>query len=244
MGALPLLFVALDLEDHRARRALARRLHAEVPGPGYGFKVNLDAACRLAPGRPALYEQLEELAELGRPLFLDLKMWNGGRTMEAIAEGLAEHPELRVEVVDVYPHAGPTFVRRVAAALEGSATKLFGLTVLTHYDDAYCRELYGKGLDATVRFLAARNLEAGCRGVILPATQLEAVAGLGCEALCPGIRPSWDRHPEANAQVQVATPAAAVKGGARYLVMGSPITKAEAPGEALQRVLWEIKGAA
>lgn len=244
MPETPTVFVALDQADPAADLALAERLAAGAPGEGYGFKVNLDTAMHLAPGAPGPYDQLAAFAALGRPLFLDLKMWNGGRTMAAIAAGLARHPELRVHLVDAYPHAGVPFLRQVAAALEGSATRLLGLTVLTHYGEDDTEALYGRPLEDAVRMLAARAAEAGCHGVVCPARFAPLARDLGLAPLCPGIRPAWFADKGANAQTLVATPAEAVAGGAAYLVVGSPITRDADPGAALGRVLAEVREAA
>jgi orotidine-5'-phosphate decarboxylase len=235
--------VALDLESHQGRLELAHSLSERIPQPGYGFKVNLDAACLVAPGAPPLYQQLAELAELGRPLFLDLKMWNGGRTMTAIAHGLAQHPDLGVEILDVYPHAGASFLRQLRETLVDSPTHLFGLTVLTHYEDADCQELYRRSLSETVRWLAEKNLAAGCQGLVLPPNQLAGVRDLPCLKLCPGIRPAWFADRGANAQLQTTTPQEAVEGGADYLVLGSPVTGSPCPEMAMERVLSEVAGA-
>lgn len=243
MPETPTVFVALDQGAPGDDLALATRLAAAVPGPGFGFKVNLDTALHLEPGAPGLYERLAAFAALERPVFLDLKMWNGGRTMESVAAGLARHPELRVRLVDAYPHAGIDFLRRVAEALAGSQTQLLGLTVLTHYSEEDARALYGRGLEDAVRLLAGRAAEAGCHGVVCPAHFAGLARDLGLAPLCPGIRPAWFADKGANAQTQVATPTQAVANGAAYLVVGSPITREPDPATALARVLEEVREA-
>ena len=161
----PTVFVALDRGAPSEDLALAGRLAEAVPEGAYGFKVNLDTALHLEPGAPGPYDRLAEFAALGRPLFLDLKMWNGGRTMAAIAAGLARAPELGVTLVDAYPHAGVDFLRQVTDALAGSATKLLGLTVLTHYSEDDALELYGRSLGDAVAMFMGRAKTAGCHGV-------------------------------------------------------------------------------
>ncbi len=62
-------------------------------------------------------------------------------------------------------------------------------------------------------------------GIILPATCLDVVRDLDLIKLCPGIR--LDVTDTSNNQTQIATPEEAIKGGADYLVIGSPITKSD-----------------
>jgi orotidine-5'-phosphate decarboxylase len=238
---IPTVFVALDRGSPEEDLALARRLAEGVADAGYGFKVNLDTALHLEPGAPGPYDRLAEFAALERPLFWDLKMWNGGRTMAAIAAGLARHPE---HLVDAYPHAGVDFLRQVATALDGSETRLLGLTVLTHYSEEDAQALYGRSLEEAVRMLAARAAEAGCHGVVCPGRFAGIARDLGLAPLCPGIRPGWFADKGANAQTQVATPSEAIANGAAYLVVGSPITRDDDPVAALGRVLAEVREAA
>ncbi len=54
----------------------------------------------------------------------------------------------------------------------------------------------------------------------------------------PGVRPVWS---EAGDQRRFMTPREAIASGADYLVIGRPITAAENPGEALQRIQEEIR---
>ena len=60
------------------------------------------------------------------------------------------------------------------------------------------------------------------------------------DLIVPGVRPSWAG---ADDQKRVMTPAEAVGAGADFLVIGRPITRAEDPATAAQRIAAEIDAA-
>jgi len=66
-------------------------------------------------------------------------------------------------------------------------------------------------------------------------------AELGKEPLLviPGVRPTGA---DAGDQRRTATPAEVVQGGATHLVIGRPISRAENPAEAFDRIAREIDG--
>ncbi len=55
--------------------------------------------------------------------------------------------------------------------------------------------------------------------------------------ICPGVRPNWAK---AGDQKRSMTPAAAIKAGADYLVIGRPITAASDPVAAWERICEEL----
>ncbi|QQG38729.1 MAG: orotidine 5'-phosphate decarboxylase [Candidatus Woesearchaeota archaeon] len=231
------LYVALD-GTREENLELARRL-VKVDSP-FGFKVNLDAALDLRTNGPTAREHLSSLRELGKPLFVDLKMWNGPRTMSDIARDAAA---AGIDIINMHSQADVNFIRRVAAALDRSTTYLFCTTVLSHYTEDHTQRLYGRDFRAAVRMFAEIAKEGGADGIILPVPTLAVVRDLELLKLCPGIRPSWYEDKRANDQEQTGTPTEAVQGGAEYVVVGSPIRKAERPEEALERILQEIREA-
>ena len=232
-----LAFVALDYNSQSDNIGFAERLANEVDSDKYGFKINLDSIADFSLNALNPYSIIKKIKDLGKPVFVDPKMWNGGRTMENIARGCVD---LGVDIINMYPHAGRKFMKRVAKAVEGSNTKLFGLTVLTHYTDEDTLELYGKSLRDSVRMLAEMNYEYGANGIVVPGTQLVVVQKLPILKLCPGIRPDWYADKGTNDQEQIVTLKEAFENGADYIVIGSPIRKSDNPSEALERILKEM----
>ena len=141
---------------------------------------------------------------------------------------------------NVYAHVGKKVLKELVKLTEGSKTKLFALTVLTHYDDEYTNELYGKNMEETVKLLSSWAEESGCHGVILPAKYLHVVNNTKLLKMCPGIRPEWYENKNINNQKQIATPSKAFNNGANYIVVGSPIMKSDDPEQSLVKILNEI----
>lgn len=232
-----LVYVALDYDSQQKNIEFATRLAESVDSDRFGFKINLDSVADFSSTALNPYSIVKLVMGLGRSVFVDMKMWNGGRTMRNIAEGCAA---LDVDLINMYPHAGMKFMEGTVRVLEGTNTKLFGLTVLTHYTDEDTRKLYGKSLSGTVRMFAEMGRDYGAHGIVVPGTQLDVVEDLDFLKLCPGVRPEWFEDKKANAQEQIVTPTDGVRGGANFLVVGSPIRKSSNPSRALEKIIEEI----
>lgn len=91
--------------------------------------------------------------------------------------------------------------------------------------------------------LAITAQKSGLDGVVASvweAKQIKQICGKDFKVLCPGIRPEWSAS---NDQKRLATPKAAIKEGADYLVIGRAVTAAENRLEAIQRIYDEIENA-
>lgn len=227
----PFLFVALDdlsSEEEKTLR-IAEQL-SKVAGD-FGFKANLDYL--LSPDK-GLRATLSSVQQFGRPLFADLKMWNGTRTMASVIDTLVA---LGVDFLNVYALADELLPKAIQVT-EGTNTKVLGLTVLTHFNETYCQKHFRRSLRETVRHFAEVAIEAGCQGIILPGTTLEAVRDLETIKVVPGVRPVWYKDTRHEEEVK---PRVAIEGGANILVCGSPIMGSEDPVGALQKILSEIR---
>lgn len=231
----PFLFVALDglTKNEEATLSTARRL-SDIDGD-FGFKVNLDYLlwCGMS-------EAVHHIKQFGRPIFTDLKMWNGSRTMIDVVEGLIR---LNVDFLNIYALADNLLLKTLEAvqilkAVRIANTKVLALTVLTHFNEDYCQRHFCRSLKETVRHFAEVAVGAGCHGIILPGTALDVVKDMSVIKVVPGVRPEWYKDTRHEEEVE---PRVAVEGGADILVCGSPIMKAENPAAALKKVLSEIK---
>jgi len=86
--------------------------------------------------------------------------------------------------------------------------------------------------------------EAGLDGVVCSGKEAAALRerlGRTFLIVTPGIRPAGA---DANDQTRAVTPEAAIQAGADYLVVGRPITRAEDPRGAAERIVEEIAAAA
>lgn len=224
----PFLFVALDgTEGQIIKRASEL---SRIEG-NFGFKVNLDYLLNPDKG---LRVTIGNIQDYGKPIFIDLKMWNGTRTMVEVIKSLVG---LGVDFLNVYALADDLLPKAIEVT-KGSNTKVLGLTVLSHYDEDYCQKHFLRPLQATIDHFAGVALDVGCHGIILPGTMLNVVGGFKCIKVATGIRPKWyeDKRHE-----QVVTPRVAIEGEADAIVCGSPITKAPNPVEALKKVLLEMQ---
>lgn len=215
--AKPFLWVALDDLDKKEKETLliAERLNA-VDGP-FGFKLNLDYLLNPIYSAKTLIFQMQE--RFHRPIFADLKMWNGTRTMRSVIETLVD---AGVDYLNVYALADNLLPGAIKAA-EGSKTKILAVTVLTHYDDDYCQKWFRRSLRDTVRLGAEVARDRGCHGIILPGTALDMAEDIKFEKVNPGVRLPW--YPEDARHQQEVEPGVAVKRGATGLVCGGPIMK-------------------
>ena len=201
MAEKPIIYAALDYDTQGENLDFAREL--QTLDSEFGFKVNLDSIANFSPEARNPYNMVREVGIQGHPVFVDMKMWNGGRTMTNIAKGCAD---LGVDILNMYPHAGGKFMDRIADALAGSKTELFGLTVLTHYTDKDTQLLYGKSLEGSVRLLADISFTHGAKGIVVPGTQLTTVKEYAFAKLCPAVRPDWYENKKDNDQEQTITP--------------------------------------
>ena len=210
------------------------RLAEEVAGVVGALKVNDDGV-----DRAGLAALVNPFLELGLPLMVDMKMFKGARTMAARAQ---EAAALGVSFINAFALAD-RLLRPAVEVLEGTDTQLLAVTVLTHHDEAYCQKFFRRSLEDTVRLLSETAVEFGCHGVILPGPTLPVVADLPVFAVTPGIRPDWSER-GANEQRSTSTPAEAVRGGSKLVIVGGPTANyPDGPKAGAQRILEEMDGA-
>jgi orotidine-5'-phosphate decarboxylase len=90
--------------------------------------------------------------------------------------------------------------------------------------------------------LAKLTKEAGLDGVVaspLEAADIRKACGADFMIVTPGVRP---QGASVNDQSRIATPSGALKNGASHLVIGRPITAAENPREAAEKIIAEMEG--
>lgn len=232
------LAVALDLPDHAALLAMARRV---APEAGI-LKLGLEAF--VAEG-PSL---VRTLVESGAGVFLDLKLHDIPNTVSRAA---AAAVRTGASIVNCHAAGGTEMMKafgegaRAAAAKAGvKAPKLIAVTILTSLDAAAVRAvgLEGSPREAALR-LAILAKESGLDGVVCSPEEIETIrAALGGDFLLvvPGVRP---RGEAAGDQRRVATPSDAIRAGADLLVVGRPITGASDPAAAARAIVAEIAAA-
>lgn len=226
------LIVALDVPNIVAGLDLAARLGDAVSF----YKIGLGM---LTGGGFALANELK--AEHGKRVFLDLKLFDIGATIESAVRGIAQYD---LDFLTV--HGDPQVVRAAAEGKRGTNLRILAVTVLTSLDRADLdANLVRPGdiHDITLE-RAARALEAGADGVIASPIEARAIRALpqaqGKLIVTPGVRPAGAASGD---QKRIATPAQAIRDGVDHIVVGRPIWQAADPRKAALAVLRDLDAA-
>lgn len=228
----PRVIVALDYASAAEALAFAERLDP--------------ARCRVKVGKelftvagPVLVEQL---VARGFDLFLDLKYHDIPNTVASACRSAAS---LGAWMINVHASGGRTMMMAAREALAGLAQppKLIAVTVLTSLGAEDLRETgHSESPEVLVERLARLSAASGMDGVVCSAQEaprLRAACGPQFCLVTPGIRLA---DAEQDDQKRIVTPGAAIAGGADYLVVGRPITRASDPLAVLDRINAEIAG--
>lgn len=227
----PRYFQAIDDSDYEGAIKKARMIEG-VEG-NYGIKLNLDLILRGS----AIIEQISHTT--GHSIFADLKMNNGKRTMEELVKEVGDRG---AKMVNAYVQADRLLEKAIRAA-ESYSMIFLGVTVTTHFDEAYCQKYYRRTLPKTVEFLAQRAMDLGCHGYIMPGTMLKYVSDIKGIRFIPATRPAWYEDKKTNDQEQIISPSNAILTGGDIVSCGSPVFKSSDPKIALGKILAEIDAA-
>lgn len=220
------LIVALDVPNIVHGLDLAARL-----GDSVGFyKIGLGM---LTGGGLALANELK--GEHGKRIFLDMKLFDIGATIESAVRGIAQYD---LDFLTV--HGDPQVVSAAATGRAGTGLKILAVTILTSIDRADLDANLIKPGDLADITLerAARALDAGADGVIASPLEAAAIRALpqarGKLIITPGVRPECM---DKGDQKRIATPAQALANGADHIVVGRPVWAARDPAAAARAIL-------
>ncbi|MGE0109949.1 MAG: orotidine-5'-phosphate decarboxylase [Bdellovibrionales bacterium] len=227
------VFCALDTADTEHAMELARKLKGNIAG----LKIGLEYFMANGP------LSFRSFAELGMPIFLDVKLHDIPNTVKGAITSLLP---LEPDFITIHTSGGPAMMKaaaQAAAQAKGKRPKLLGVTVLTSLDSDDLAKV-GQDTDSTAQAkrLALLAKESGLDGIICSpaeAKTLREACGPDFILMVPGIRPSWAATGD---QKRITTPKDAIEAGATYLVIGRPITGAEDPVEAAQKIAEELEG--
>ncbi|ARC90175.1 orotidine-5'-phosphate decarboxylase [Rhodovulum sp. MB263] len=223
------LIVALDVPDAHAGLTLATRIGDAISF----YKIGLGM---LTGGGLALARELKD--EHGKRIFLDMKLFDIGATVEAAVRGLA-----RFDLDFLTVHGDPHVVRAAREGAAGSQTKILAVTFLTSLDraDLDAGLIRAGDLPDLVAERAGRAFAAGADGVIASPQEAAMIRALpeaaGRLIVTPGVRPAGAALGD---QKRVATPARAVADGADHIVVGRPVWQAEDPRAAALAIQAEL----
>ncbi|CUH85379.1 orotidine-5'-phosphate decarboxylase [Thalassovita mediterranea] len=226
------LIVALDVPNALAGLNLAEQLGDAVSF----YKIGLGM---LTGGGLALANELKE--EHGKRIFLDMKLFDIGATVENAVRGLAQYD---LDFLTV--HGDPYVVKAAKEGASGKDMKILAVTILTSLDRA---DLDGALIKPgeirdLVQERAGNAFAAGADGIIASPQEAALIRALpeaqGKLIVTPGVRPAGAALGD---QKRVATPAQAIKDGVDHMVVGRPIWQADDPRAAAEAILAEIRGA-
>ena len=216
------IYVAIDTPDMERARAIA----SAVKRHAGGLKLGLEFFCH--NGRHGVLE----LAELGLPVFLDLKLHDIPNTVAKSIQALAP---ITPAVLTVHAAGGRAMLEDAKAAAP-AGTKVVAVTVLTSLDGDDLASI-GVSTDShgQVERLAALAKEAGLDGIVCSGNEVAAARRKWKDGffVVPGIRPA---NAHVGDQKRIMTPRKAIDAGASILVIGRPVTAAEDPGMALREI--------
>ena len=229
------IIVPLDVASEVAAIALIEKL------PQVTFwKVGLELFVSSGPSI------LKILKDRQKRIFLDLKFHDIPNT---IAGACAAAARYGVDLITIHAACGKEGLQHAQTAMQASAEqadlpvpKLIAITLLTSISSRSLAfelkiplELPEYALD-----MALLGQASGLSGAVCSpqeVAQLRHSCGGGFTLVCPGVRPTWA---DAGDQKRVMTPEAAIKAGADYLVIGRPITAADDPVRAFDRICEEL----
>ncbi len=216
------IYLALDLPRLDAAVALAQKVKGHVGG----LKLGLEFFC--AHGHHGVHE----VAKVGLPIFLDLKLHDIPNT---VAGAMQSIHVLEPAIVTVHASGGRAMMEDAKAAA-GEHCKVVAVTVLTSLDG---NDLKSVGVDSNphdqVLRLADLAQEAGLDGIVCSGHEVGEVHKRWKNGffVVPGLRPADAALAD---QKRAVTPRAARDAGASVLVIGRPISRAEDPVAAARAI--------
>jgi orotidine-5'-phosphate decarboxylase len=216
------IWVAIDTPDLERAQAIAARVAKHVGG----IKLGLEFFS--ANGRAGVHE----MAKLGLPIFLDLKLHDIPNTVAKAVQALRP---LNPAILTVHVAGGRAMMEDAKAAAP-TGTKVVGVTVLTslNQNDLAAAGVSGDPHEQVMRLTASAR-EAGLDGVVCSGVEVKAAHKLWPSGffVVPGVRPA---NGDASDQKRVVTPRQALDNGASILIVGRPITQAEDPDTAVRAI--------
>ena len=217
------VYLAIDTPHLDAALTLAQRVRHHVGG----LKLGLEFFC--AHGHHGVHE----LAHIGLPIFLDLKLHDIPNT---VASAMQAIHVLEPAIVTVHAAGGRAMMEDAKAAA-GERCKVVAVTVLTSLDEG---DLAATGIGGTPHDQALRLADlahsAGLDGIVCSGQEVGAVHRQWKDGffVVPGLRPA-DGGGKGD-QKRIVTPRQARDDGASVLVIGRPISRADDPVAAARAI--------
>lgn len=185
---------------------------------------------------------VKSVLDNGGKVFLDLKYHDIPNT---VAGGIRSAETLGCSFINLHAIGGSEMMKAAVNAFGQNEVrpKLLAVTVLTSVDEKILKEdlLLNIPLPDYVVHLAKLAKKSGVDGAIASPQEIKIIreaCGKDFFILTPGVRPEWASKGD---QKRVMTPKEAFENGADMVVIGRPITKADDPKKAAEKILNEIE---
>lgn len=228
------VIIACDFPNRETTLLFLRRFAGEKPY----VKIGMELFYGEGP------DIVRRIKDMGHPVFLDLKLHDIPNTVQKAMENIGR---LGVDMTNVHAAGTRAMMEKAREGLSaggGASAKLIAVTQLTSTSEETMRRellIHAPLLETVLRY--AENAKAsGLSGVVcspLEARGVKDACGEAFLTVTPGIR-----YPSGSAddQARVTTPQRAREIGSDYIVVGRPITGAEDPVAAYQKVLRDFTG--
>ena len=222
------IIVALDFDDGQEALKLVDRLQGSIDF----FKVGKQLFTRKGP------EIVRELRARGVDVFLDLKFHD---IPETVRKAVCSCADLEVRFLTIHTSGGSEMMKAAVLGVQGSQTEILGVTVLTSMNEEGIREIgLNRSVSNQVLSLATLALESGLKGLVCSPYEVELIrekVSKTVTLVTPGIRGAEEAKGD---QKRTLSAAEAIQKGSNFLVIGRPITQAQDPVEAANRIIASI----
>ena len=184
-------------------------------------------------------EIIKELKKRGHKIFLDLKLHDIPNTVTRATKSLLD---LDVDIINYHIAGGSKMLKEASDQVKKSGKDILtlGITMLTSSSEEMIhKEILideNHSLEETVISYAKLAKESGLSGVVCSALEVRGIKReLGEDFICvtPGIRLPSSKKDD---QTRVVSPGDARELGSDYIVVGRPITQAEDPLKAYEKI--------
>lgn len=228
------VIVALDFPNEEAAIAFT----AKFSTPIY-VKIGMELFYAAGPSI------VQKMKKQGHHVFLDLKFHDIPNTVAGATRSCLE---LGSDLLNLHAAGGSKMMKAAAAEIAKSPAQkkplLIAVTQLTSTDADTLRHelLISESMEDTVLKYAENAKKSGLQGVVCSALEVRKIKDFLGEdfiTVTPGIRPL---DGEVGDQARVVTPQMAREIGSDYIVVGRPITKAEDPVAAYEKIKKDFLG--
>ncbi len=230
------IIAALDVPTAEKALELARQI---APAVG-AFKIGKELFTAVGP------DIVKRVRDTGAAVFLDLKFHDIPNT---VAKAVASAVRLDVQMLTIHTSGGSAMMRAAEESAQQTALQsgrnaplVLGVTVLTSMDGNALNEIgCESNVGKQVERLAGLAVKSGLRGLVcspLEIVQLRQILPTDVQLVTPGIRTGAEK---ADDQKRTLSPREAMDAGANWLVIGRPISAAENPRAAAERILESLR---